>query len=139
MRHCLAIAGALLLATAGCATGHAEYREPPSGDAQEGRFISGQLVVKLAPEAGRRVEHALTEGRAVTSLGVDELDALNARYGVSELRPVYPHVSDQAETLKYTYLLILHSSADVAQAAQEYSAASVVEYAQPNYLASTQP
>lgn len=139
MRHRLAIAGALLLAIGGCAAGHAEDRAQSSGDAQAGRSIPGQLVVKLTPAAGRLVEQALAEGRAVTRLGVDELDALNARYGVSELRPVYPHLPAQAETLKYTYLLILRSSADVSQAADEYSAASIVEYAQPNYVASTQP
>ena len=120
-------------------------------------YATGELIVKLAPEAGAVLDEALEANRPLTSIGLAWLDALDQAYGVSAIEPLFPHQVDpetirekyperakrapstaRAPTLKHIYTFRLRPDADVLQAAQDYASQPAVEYAQPNYRVTTQ-
>ena len=147
----------VLLGVVGCtataAQGTSEHRVRP----HQLPYVAGELIVKLAPEAGAALTTALENGQLPTQTGLAWFDELNARYEVSAIQPVfaqqpdieaikrkYPERSRRAPpdakipSLKYVYKLTLRHGANVLQAAQNYAAHSEVEYAEPNYLATVQ-
>ena len=58
------------------------------------RISAGELIVTLTPEAGGRVEVALTAGQAPMATGLAWFDHLNARYGVTRIDALFPHQPD---------------------------------------------
>ena len=142
-------------AAATTAQGTAEYLPGPN----QPQYVVGELIVKLKPEVGKILDAALQAGKSPTHTGLAWFDGLNARYGVRAIQPVFTHQPDveeirrrfpqrsrrappntnaQTPSLAYVYQLTLRHDADIPQAAAAYAAHSDVEYAQPNYLATTQ-
>ena len=150
-------AGLSLLLTGlllGCA---ASALEEHAHELPKGTYVPGELIVKLVPEAGEQLEAALAAKRVPTETGLDWLDRLNTRYGVTKIDPVFSHHQDieaikrkfperskrappgaAAPSLKYIYKLTLLPSAPIPQAASDYARQPGVEYAQPNYLVTIQ-
>ena len=149
----------LAIALSGCRAGQAS--QGAVGDAPDppprAAVVPGELILKLAPEAGEPLEAALAAHRALTQTGLVWLDTLNARYGVTTIEPLFAHHPDleaikrkypqrtkrappgaQVPSLKHIYKLTLQKDADVLQAVADYHAQPEVEYAQPNYLATIQ-
>lgn len=133
-----------------------EFHQPP-GDAQQPKYVPGELIVKLKPEAGKQVTEALAAGDPPTNTGLAWLDALNHRYGVTKIEPVFPNQPDPeaikrkypqrarrappgavAPNLAHIYKLTLRKDADILNAAVDYGLARDVEYAEPNYVVTTQ-
>ncbi len=131
---------------------------PWSGGARGPAIAAGQLILKLKPDAGRRVEAARAQGAGPTSTGLPWFDALNRGFRVQRFEPVFPSIPDPdrlraryperarraaggtaSTSLRYVYKLVLPSETDVRQAAAAYRAQPDVEYAEPNYLATIQP
>lgn len=127
-----------MLLGVGCSISHAEPPgAPPACSATQ--VAASELIVKFTPQTGRLIEQARAQGLLPTQLGIAWLDALNFRYGVSDLRPVF-RVPPGAEVaaLRYVYVLALRANTPVLQAAQDYAESPEVIYAQPKCLTSTQ-
>lgn len=129
----------------------------PALATQPGGYVAGELILKLAPAAGETLEAALNAERAPTRTGIGWLDVLNGRYDVTRIEPVfssrpdfeairrkYPERTRRAPPgaeppdLTHVYKLTMRREADLRRAAADYGAHSDVEYAHPNYLATTQ-
>ena len=132
---------------------------PPRPGTQAGKpsYASGELVIKLTPEAGAVLDQALEVNRQPTETGLAWLDALNLRYGVSAIAPVFRHHLDseaikrkyperarrappgaKIPSLKHIYTFQMRAGTDILLAVEHYERHPGVEYAQPNYLATTQ-
>ena len=122
------------------------------------RYVAGELIVKLKPEAGAALDAALQAGQPPTNTGLARFDALNTRYGVRAIEPLFSHTPGveeirrkypersrrappgvQTPSLRYLYKLTMRHEVNVLQAAQDYAANPELEYAQPNHLATIQP
>ena len=146
----------LLLAAIGCGATRAQETRQPSAAEPTQSYVPGELIVKLKPEAGKALAATLQAGRPPTQTGLAWFDALNQRYGVRQLAPLFPDQRDiedirrkyperarrappnaTAPSLQYIYKLTMPQDADILQAAADYAKQPDVEYAQPNYLATT--
>lgn len=130
---------------------------PHRGPASERPYAAGELLLKLSAEIGARLDQALTEQRAATYTGIEWLDAMNARYGVERIEPLFASPMDveavrrrfperakrappdaQVHKLAHVYKLTMPEHTDMPRASAEYGAQPDVEYAHPNYLAGIQ-
>ncbi len=156
--YCRTIAAIpLFLFAAGCQPRSAQAVEHHTPASAPPRYVAGELIVKLSQHAGAVVEAALHAGRPLRRLGLAWFDELNARYGVHSIGPVFTTVVDidairrkyperarratpdaQDPHLKYIYKLTLRAATDILKAAADYASHPDVEYAHPNYLATTQ-
>ena len=125
---------------------------------KQGRDVSGQLIVKLRPAAGARLEQALRDHwTSLESTGLDWLDRLNARYGVTKITPTFSAPPDiemikrkfpqrtkrappgaDVPRLQYIYTFTVSSTVAIPQAAADFAAHPDIEYAHPNYLMTIQ-
>ena len=147
----------LLVALLGCQSTRAQAVDRTFPEPREPQYVTGELLLKLQPDAGALVEAARAAGKLPTQTGLAWFDELNARYEVSAIQRLftqqpdveaikhkYPERAHRAPpdakipSLKYIYKLTLRQDADVLQAAQEYAAHPEAEYAEPNYLATIQ-
>lgn len=110
-------------------------------------FIKGELIVKL--KRGIEIPRSQEEKSIATKqFAVETLDALNQKYSVSSIAPVFstarkPNVAHtipfrgrqaQIPDLTEIYKLEFDQQADVLQAIKDYEADPSVEYAEPNYI-----
>ena len=152
------IASLLLIGAAGCTLHAAQEGTARSSEIDVPRYVAGELIVKLKPEAGEILDGALQAAAPPTHTELPWLDALNRRYGVSAIEPVFAHQPDLDEikrkypersrrappdarppNLKYIYKLTMRHDVDVIQAAADYAKQPDVEYAEPNAIATIQP
>lgn len=141
----------------GCSTTFAKDASRQAMTPQQAAYVPDTLILKLTPDAGKALDTALQSTQAPMPSGLAWLEALNTRYGVTTIAPLFPHQSDVEEIkrkyperarrapggaplppLNYVYKLTLAPDADVLHAAADYGAQPDVEYAQPDYLATTQ-
>ena len=151
------IASLLLIGAAGCKLRAAQERTSRPKEIDTPRYVAGELIVKLTPEAGEVLDAALQAEAAPTHTGLPGLDALNRRYGVTAIEPVFAHQPDLDEirrkypersrrappdatipSLTHIYKLTMRRDADIPRAAADYGGSPDVEYAQPNALATIQ-
>lgn len=147
---CCAMAG-------GCARVHAQDGRGSKPSPSTPRYVAGELVVKVKPKVGERLDAALQAHQPPTHTGLVWLDALNGRYGVTAIAPLFANQPSLEEiqrkypvrarrappgatspSLRYIYKVTMRRDADVEHAALEYGQQPDVEYAQPNYLATVQ-
>lgn len=122
-------------------------------------YVPGQILIRLNERAGEMIEAARGIAGSPTTTGIGWFDALNARYGVTNIEGVFEHAFDldtirerfperarrapwndpEPPSLRYVYKLTLRPEIDVRQAVADYAAQPDVLYAEPNYLATTQP
>ena len=141
----------------GCRSANAQEVRRSRLPAQETQHVAGELIVKLKPEAGQALDAALAAGKPPTNTGLAWLNALNARYGVTAIAPLFARQPDVEEikrkfperakrappgatipSLRHIYTLTLRHDAGVLKAATDYGAQPDVEYAEPNYIATIQ-
>ena len=146
----------LMLASGACQSTASELN-PPSSSSHAPSAAAHVLLVKFSADAASALSGGLTNGPAIVT-GIESLDALFARYGVSMIEPVFEHVQDpEAIKEKYparakratpgteipdlsgVYKLTLDPASNLNEAIAAFSADSHVEYAQPDYLATVQP
>ena len=149
----LVVAGLL----AGCCLAVAQESPHVASRSSSPQYVAGELIVKLKPEAGEVLEAALHAGQPPVNTGLAWFDALNVRYEVSAIQPLFAHQPDVAEitrkypqrsrrappgakapSLQYLYKLTMRQDVNVLQAASDYAAHPDVEYAQPNSLVTIQ-
>ena len=120
----------------GCATTFAKDTNRQPAASQHAAYVTGTLILKLKPEAGKTLDVALQSTQAPMRSGLAWLDALNQRYGVTKIEPLFSH--QPAPTLQHIYKLTMRNGTDVTRAAAGYERQPDVLYAQPDYLATTQ-
>lgn len=110
-------------------------------------YEPGVVQVKLMPGAQKGLTHSITKAGAkgYAQTGLPELDALCARLGVSELRPMMLSLYQrgakseqyaerhQAWGLDRWFTLTLASKTDVIEAVRQLQGAKDVEWAEPVY------
>jgi len=111
----------------------------------EERLVKGEIIVKFTRDAGP-MQFSVEDG--VVQVGIPSIDARNRMYGVYAAEKVYPELSPsedaekkaQWEALGLDRIFILKFPKDVdpAHAAADYARDSHIEYAEPNYTATTQ-
>lgn len=134
----------------GCAAGQTHAQAPDqelsaTGGAARAPHATGGLLVKFTEEAAQAIEQARREGNLL-HLGIESLDRLMTKYGATAMESVFPAIqrrppaSSAAENpgLSRIYTLRLGPGSDVVEAASEFMQDPHVEYAQPNYMATTQ-
>ena len=123
---------------------------------QPAAYVRGELLVKFTADVAGTIEEA-RGGDQFPLVGIGSLDALFAKYGVSAIEPVFPLTHDleaikakfpertrrippgaRTPDLSRIYTLRLSPEVDELEAAAALSADPHVEYAHPNYLATTQ-
>ena len=138
----------VVLCVAGCGMFQA------ASEQRSAYYVEGELLVKFTPEAAQAIERARQEGR-VSPAGLASLEQLFAEHHVSGIEPVFagPHDPEQIKTkfparatrispgaqlpsLMGVYKLMIEGDAAAAAVAFQHDPA--VEYAQPNYLATSQ-
>lgn len=123
------------------------------GQAERPAVVPGELIVTFTRVAASTIERIRT-AHTRPSLGLESLDRLFVKYGVTAIKPLFPtahtpneirarfpkrtkRASPGAELpdASLTYTLTLAPQADVVAAARAFSADPYVRSAQPNYLA----
>ncbi|MEE9289071.1 MAG: hypothetical protein V3U69_05740, partial [Bacteroidota bacterium] len=130
-------AGILLLCTWGDINAKNRDVRPTSSDrvalirnsTTGSEYLAGVVLIKLKTYAG-----ALEKG----TVGIAELDAAIAPYGVREVRRVFPHhpPSQAHKTVDLSRFVVVEytSPIDPASLAKELSAHPAVDYAEPKYI-----
>ncbi len=122
--------------------------EPP---AAAPRYMPGEVLIKVKPEAARAIQQARATG-AITATGIASLDALLSRYGVVTIEPVFQGPSDSdainarfPERAKRAprgaappdlggfFKLSLKPDANIPDAVSAFGLDPNVDVAQPNY------
>lgn len=102
--------------------------------AQDAKFAAGELILKLKQETNS----ALTfTGIALNRTGISSLDALNARYSVTEIRRLFPNLkSKQAKKQNLGVILKIKLPIELSpfDLVAAYEIDPNVEYVQPNYV-----
>lgn len=144
------IPGGLLLLLMGCST------HVLGSSRQDASSVPGELLVKVTEETAQAIERTGTGGGPPV-IGIGSLDALCAKYEISAIERVFPvsqdperiasrfpkrtkrippHAGDMP-VLSRTYKLKFNPAWEAREVAVAFAADPHVEFAQPNYLATT--
>jgi len=129
---------------AGCAFAAGAVVGPEQETPRKGPdHVAGRLIVKLSPDAARRVAPVGTEGKAFPpdQIPIETLRQLSRKYRVTQWKPLFANPPKHDMTgLARVYVLSCDPSVDIEQAAAEFSALhDLVEYAQPDRIVHLQP
>jgi subtilisin len=94
-------------------------------------YVPSELLVKFKPGVAPAV------GPQSVSLGTAALDSLGRHYGVSAAEPLFPTAAGSSVGLERIYKLKLSPSASVLEAAEKLAMDPNVEYAEPNFILTT--
>ncbi|MGQ9678111.1 MAG: S8 family serine peptidase [bacterium] len=97
-------------------------------------YLAGQLIIELQPELRGKVQ--LTTKDGVALFGIPDLDALNRKWRVSEISPLWRRPTADPIAQKYgcdlQYLIQFAPDQDIAPVAADYENLQGIAYACPN-------
>lgn len=97
-------------------------------------YLAGQLIIKLQPELRGKVQ--ITSEDGVALFGIPEIDALNRKWRVSEIAPLWRRPSADPIAQRYgcdlQYLIQFAPDQDIAPVAADYENLPGIVYACPN-------
>lgn len=96
------------------------------GSSQETKFVNNHLIVKIKEIKYKQSEVDLSQNK----LGVQKLDALNIQSGISSIKAIGQHQNTR------TFLLVFQNPIDMPAFVKKYNQTGLLEYAEPNYIAS---
>ena len=136
---------------------------PRQNKTQKPQFAPDEIILKLKPEADKRMPETTDAGGKVKGIagagnnivtGPDSLDSLHKKYGVRDMRRIVrkriqgisstikkkrskkmtPQAEKKFESLSRIYRAKLKQGTDVLKAVADYQKNPNVEYAEPNYI-----
>ena len=112
------------------------FAQPVVGEIRSAttQFAGDRLIVKLKPEASRKVILGKVQGQVTT--GLTALDSLNTKFRTIRQRALFrkPAVAPSlAPSLSAVYLLEVPAGTDLEQMRMEYERRPEVDYAEPDY------
>ena len=113
---------------------HSVYFSKSSSKQTQAQFAPGRLIVKMSPEADKKI--FLGEVKGIITTGLSELDSLNLKFRVQKQEKLFKEFRETALKLDQfsgVYIVEVPEETDLEQMKAEYESLPDVEYAELDY------
>ena len=113
---------------------HSVYFSKSSSKQTQAQFAPGRLIVKMSPEADKKI--FLGEVKGIITTGLSGLDSLNLKFRVQKQAKLFEAFKETALKLDQfsgVYIVKVPEETDLQQMKAEYESLPEVEYAESDY------